>query len=233
MVFGSVLVQNYGLLVCSLIFVFLRKLSQLDIVFAIAAVHSPIFHMLLLESIGFLTSRQYVSRFHHFGSLRLPCQLLIIGVIPLWIVLSGINVLDFPIVECIHQEDRPLAIPQLSIVEWLVRLIFEPFSAYVAQFLLFLNQKLTLLDSVVAIYLSGIIISMIYGFLMTFPFLIWIVSKDRPHLLQRALPNLYALRIIFPAFFILMWGFNLRVYYIEAGFDFQYGQARISGCLDH
>jgi hypothetical protein len=168
--------RTMDFLVCSLIFMFLRKLSQLDIVFAIAAVHSPIFHMLLLESIGFLTSRQYASRFHHFGSLRLPGQLLIIGIIPLWIVLSGINVLDFPIVERIHQEDRPLAIPQLGIVEWLVRLIFELFSAYFAQFSLFLSQKLTLLDSDVAIYSSLIIISMIYGTLMTLPFLIWIVS---------------------------------------------------------
>ncbi|KAG8849084.1 hypothetical protein FRB91_010265 [Serendipita sp. 411] len=46
-VVGSLLLQNYIILIASLVFIHLEKLSPNDIHFVIGAVNSPVFHMLV------------------------------------------------------------------------------------------------------------------------------------------------------------------------------------------
>ncbi|PVG03833.1 hypothetical protein CPB86DRAFT_308002 [Serendipita vermifera] len=129
-VVSSVLLQNYALLIGSLASISREKLSPNDIHFAISAVHSPVFHYLLLTSAAHLIHRQPPSSpnlFHNFGRLRLPSQLLILGVIPLWIVLSGVTWLG--ISELVSLTGGT-CVKRLSFWEWLKGLTEDPVWIY-------------------------------------------------------------------------------------------------------
>jgi hypothetical protein len=118
-VVGSILLQNYGLLTASLVFTLLKKLSPDDIDFAISAIHSPVFHLLLLEIIMVSTSRRSFGLFRQFGSLRIISQILLLGIVPLWIALSGVT---WVTPSSIDHSAGPSCAARLSIVGWPARL---------------------------------------------------------------------------------------------------------------
>jgi hypothetical protein len=115
--------QNYALLVGSLASVVRQKLSQNDVDFAISAAHSPIFHYLLLTSAVNLVSRNKIlGAFDGLGRLRLPSQLLLLGIIPLWATLSAINWLNPPSLNSVGAQACSI---QLAPSEWLQKLPVE------------------------------------------------------------------------------------------------------------
>jgi hypothetical protein len=133
------LLQSYSLLIVSLVSILRQKLSPNDIDFTISAVHSPSFHFLLLMSLIYLFQGRRISPgpFHRFGYLRLPAQLLIVSVIPLWIVLSGITWLDIPALR--YRKGQTCAI-RLSFQQWLQRLLSDLVWIYMGPHLYFANN---------------------------------------------------------------------------------------------
>jgi hypothetical protein len=117
------LLQNYALLVGSLASVVRQKLSQNDVDFAISAAHSPVFHYLLLASIVDLVSRnKFPGTFDGLGRLRLPSQLLLLSIVPLWATLSAVTWMIPPPLN--NAEAQACSI-QLEPSEWLQKLAVE------------------------------------------------------------------------------------------------------------
>jgi hypothetical protein len=100
-----------------------QKLSQNDVDFAISAAHSPVFHYLLLASIVDLVSRnKFPGTFDRLGRLRLPSQLLLLSIVPLWATLSAVTWMNPPLLNNVEAQACSI---QLEPSEWLQKLAVE------------------------------------------------------------------------------------------------------------
>ncbi|PVG03831.1 hypothetical protein CPB86DRAFT_307923 [Serendipita vermifera] len=202
-VFNSILLQNYGLLICSLVFLLLNKLSPNDVDFAIAAVHSPVFHFLLFERvISWIGGSHLFPRKLAYSQLH---QILLLGVIPLWIVLSGVTWANLSIFE--HHASHTCA-ARLPLSWWLWRLAFD---------VVWVNGGLPMITVLYRLpemaeeHLVFSILAIINGF--------WVGLVGLSFLLGYNIP-----RFIIYLSVLAVWGFTLGVYRLEADYDFQYGQ---------
>ncbi|KAG8849083.1 hypothetical protein FRB91_010264, partial [Serendipita sp. 411] len=95
---GSLLLQNYGLLIASFVFIRLEKVSPDDIHFVINAVYSPAFQLLvwptLFDFIDLILCGRVEDQSSVFFPLGLPSQLLVLGIVPVWVTLNAVTWLD-------------------------------------------------------------------------------------------------------------------------------------------
>ncbi|PVG03829.1 hypothetical protein CPB86DRAFT_821888 [Serendipita vermifera] len=212
MVVGSILLQNYGLLAGSLVFILLKKLSPDDIDFAISAIHSPIFHLLLLEVIMVSATRRSFGLFRQFGRVRLISQILMLGIIPLWIVLSGVTWVGPSSSE--HRARQSCA-AHLSIIGWPARLSVDVVWVYygieVVTMIKHVPYSVTMYDTLW--YVSVGAIALGYS----------IVLIGLVHLATSLIRYRVAC-LVLSMLFVMIWGFTLGVYNLELDYDFQFGQ---------
>ncbi|KAG8798878.1 hypothetical protein FRC16_006370 [Serendipita sp. 398] len=132
-IIASLLLQNYSLLIASIVFIRLEKLSPNDIHFAIGAVLSPVFHLLLWDTISDLIKRSRYGLSGQLGSLRHLSRLFMLGIVPIWVVLSGMTWLD---ASFLGMKDHALRVCayQSPTIEWALKLLED--GTWMLQFLL-------------------------------------------------------------------------------------------------
>jgi hypothetical protein len=167
-----------------------------------------------------LTNRERASRFSQFGRLLLPSQLLIIGVISLWIVVSGLNVLNLPLLQHLNQVNKPYVI-RLGILQWLHKLFSDltMLSSLLDLYRVIL-RPLGYLSSDVSQTLSKthiVVATMTHA--LGLPLCIFYGSRHRRYSSRQSGSFVVTQIVLIP-----IWGFSLKVYNLEAGYDFQYGQ---------
>lgn len=200
-VIGWIILQNYGLLLCAFIFLLLNKLSPNDMDFIITAVHSPIFHYLVVCVILREIKSLEKSKF-----LLIVVTILLLGVFPLWIVLSGITWLDWSALD--HRASITCA-TRFSTKEYLGKLWIEllwVYSGIGPSSALRLGRALVKTTGTTTAIFTAI--SLRYLFLIVVPLM----------MLHKRL------RYITISWWLIAWGFTLNVFNIEANYNFQYGQ---------
>ncbi|PVG03832.1 hypothetical protein CPB86DRAFT_307950 [Serendipita vermifera] len=202
-VIGWIILQNYGLLLCAFIFLLLNKLSPNDIDFIIAVVHSPVFHYL---AFGVITNIIESKSLRRSRPLRIVVTILLLGVFPIWIALSGITwVKSSPLA-------RITCATRFSTTKWLWKLYFDVTWVYTSLELFSILERIPNVVKL-GVYFK-LMITMVTIIVAVFIFRTFVELMKCYVILRRILGFLI----------ITIWGFTLNVFNLEANYNFQYGQ---------
>ncbi|KAG8818816.1 hypothetical protein FRC19_010300 [Serendipita sp. 401] len=205
MVVGSLLLQNYGLLIASFVFIRLEKVSPNDIHFVLNAVYSPAFQLLIWPTLFHFICLILRKRVEHQSSplrlLHLPSQLLILGIVPVWVTLNAVTWLDASLWGmghhasniCAHRDSFGMWTAMLEYRVLLLHLHIIPFC------LDRLTRKWP--DHCISILFLGLSV----GFLLPLAFILVVIELAflRPRVAA------YSIFILWT----VIWGFNLGVYH--------------------